>query len=237
MKGRRTITTGSLRSRAASILAEAASPPALRATTMSMRCVRQHRTIAGEIERAARHDHLRALQRQRRARRIDQPQQIGVLRMRGEEFEMLPADAEKYPARRRAQRLGRRREIIDLDPVVAGTAFPRRALQRQQRHLGDRAGGHRMRADLRSEWMGGIDDARDPLGAKIIHQAIDAAEAADTPGDRRRRRVLGASGIGQHRIDVRRLRNRRHQPVGVGGTAKDQDAQALGRRGCHDRKR
>ncbi len=42
--------------------------------------------------------------------------------MRGENIEMLPADAEKHPARRWAQRLSRRGEIIDFDPAIAGPA-------------------------------------------------------------------------------------------------------------------
>lgn len=194
----------------------------------------QHSAIAGAVERPARHDNLRVGQRQRRARRIDQPDQISVLRMRGESLEMQPANAEKHPTRRRAERFGRRCEIIDLDPVVAGRALPGRALERQQRHICLGAGGDRVRAHLRRERMGGIDDARNVFGAKIVDQASHAAEAAKAPGDQRRRWVFGAAGIGQHCIDAGITRHRLREPVGVGGAAEDQDAESSGQGGCHD---
>ena len=81
--------------------------------------------------------------------------------------------------------------------------------------------------------MGGVDDARDLFRNKVVFQAIDAAEAADTPGDRRRRRVFGAAGIGQYRIDAGIVRHRFREPVGVGGAAEDQDSQSSGQGGCH----
>ena len=107
----------------------------------------------------------------------------------------------------------------------------------QQRYGGHGAGGDRVRADLRREWMGGVDDARNVFGAKIVCKAIDAAEAADPPGNRRRRRVFGAAGIGQYRVDARIVRHRRREPVGIGSATEDQDAQWSGGRGCHDGER
>jgi hypothetical protein len=94
-----------------------------------------------------------------------------------------------------------------------------------------------MRAHLLRERMGGVNHARDLLGAKIVGQTINAAKAADTPGDRRRSWILGATGIGQYRIDARIFCHRCGQPVGVGGASEDQDAQPLGRGGCHDGER
>ncbi len=157
--------------------------------------------------------------------------------MRGEGLQILPADAEKHPAWRRAERFGRRRKIIDLDPAIAGRVLPGWALERQQRHAGRRAGGDRVRAHSRRERMGGVDDASNTFGAKIGQEAIDAAEAAKAPGNRRRRRVFSAAGIGQNRIDARIIRQRCSKPVGVGGAAEDQDAQGSGRGGCHDGER
>ena len=156
-----------------------------------------------------------------------------MLRMRGERFELQAADAEKRPARRRAERFGRRCEIVDLDPVVAGRALPRRTLERQQRHGRHGAGGDRVRAHLRRERMGGVDDAHNVFAAKIVHQAIDAAKAAKAPGNRRRRRVFGAAGIGQYCIDARIIGHRSRETVGVGGAAEDQDAPWSGRGGYH----
>jgi len=197
----------------------------------------QHGAVAGAVERSARHDQFGGGERQRRPRRIDQPYQIRMLRMRGEGLQMQPANAEKHPARRRTKRVGRSLEIIDLDPAITGRTRPWRALQRQQRHAGQGAGGDRMRADLRREWMGGVDDARDVFTAQIVHHSVDATEAADPPGNRRRRRIFGPAGIGKNRVDAWIIRHRRGEPVGVGGAAKDQDAQGSGRRGYHDGER
>jgi hypothetical protein len=199
--------------------------------------IRQHGAVIATFERPARHDHLGVRQRQRRAWRVYQPDQIGVLRMRGEGLQILPADAEKHPAWRRAERFGRRREIVDLDPAIAGRTPPGWALQRQQRHAGHGAGGDRVRTHLRSERMGGVDDARNLFGAKIGQEAIDAAKAAEAPGNRRGSRVFGAAGIGQYRVDIRIVRHHFRQTVGVGGAAKDQDAQLFGREECHDHER
>jgi hypothetical protein len=199
--------------------------------------IRQHGAVVGAFERPARHDHLGIGQRQRRARRVDEPNQVGMLRVRGESLELQAADAEKHPARRRAERFGRRLQIIDLDPAVAGRALPGRALERQQRHGGHGAGSDRVCTHLRRERMGGVDDARNVSGAKIVHQTINAAKAAKAPGNRRRRRVFGTAGIGQYRVDIWIVRHRLREPVGVGGAAEDQDAQWKGRGGCHDRER
>jgi hypothetical protein len=197
----------------------------------------QHCAVAGEIERSPRHDHFRVPQRQRRARRIDQPNQIMMLRMPGEHIQILPPDAEKRPAWRCTQRLGRCGDVVNVDPAIFGRALPGRTLKCQQRYIGHTAGRDRVCAHLRREWMGGIDDARDVLGAEIIDQAIDAAKSADTPGYRRRRRIFGAAGIGQQRIDASILCDLRHQPIGIGGAAEDQDPQWLDRGGCHGRQR
>lgn len=195
--------------------------------------VLQQRVVTGAVERSARHDHLGAGQWQRAARRIDQPDQILMLRMSGELVEGLSPDPEKYPARRRAERFGRRREIVDLDPVIAGLALPCRTLKRQQRHGGDGARRDRVGAHLRGERVSGVDDTRDLLRSKVMLQAIDATEAAYTPRDRRRPRIFGAAGVGQYRIDAGIVRHSFRQPVGLGGATENQDTQSLDREGRH----
>ena len=199
--------------------------------------IHQHRAVAGEIERPTRHDYVRLQQRQGHARRIHQPNQIMMLRMRREHLEMLPPNTEEHPAWRRTERLGRSQNIVDLDPVIAGRMLPGCPLKCEQRHVGHSTGRDRVRAHLRREGMGGIDNARDILSAEIVDQAIDAAKASDTPGDRRRCRVFGAAGIGQDRIDGRILCDLRRQPIGVGGAAEDQNPQWFGRGGRHGRQR
>ncbi len=194
----------------------------------------QHGPITCAVERPTRHDHFCIGERQRLARRIDQPNQVSVLRIRRESLQMLPADAEEHTALRATKGLRRGRDIIDFDPVVARQMLPRRTLQRQQRHGGDLAGGDRIRAHLRREGMGRIDDAVDALCTKVVHKAGNTAKAADTPGNSRWQRIPGAAGIGQHRIDLPVVGQSCRQPVRVGSAAEDQNAQPLRSRGCHD---
>ena len=182
--------------------------------------------IGRAVEWPARHDDLRLGQRQWIARRIDQPNQVNVLRVLRENLQVLSADAEEYPACLKSESLGRGHDIIDLDPPVARRALPGRTFQRQQRHPGGPASPDGTDTHLRSEWMGGIDDTVNIFRAKVVHEAGNAAKAADTPGNRRRQRIFRAAGIGQHRIDIRTIRQSRRQPVRVGGAAEDQNAQS-----------
>ena len=82
--------------------------------------------------------------------------------------------------------------------------------------------------------------AKSPSREKAAKQGLpvfDTAEAAKAPGNRRRRRVFGAAGIGQYCIDARIIGHRPRETVGVGGATEDQDAQWSGRGGCHDGER
>jgi hypothetical protein len=195
----------------------------------------QHGPITRAVERPSRHDHLCIGQRQWIARRINQPDQVSMLRICRESLQMLPADAEEYTTRRATESFRRCRDIIDLDPAVARRALPGWPFQRQQRHCGSLASLDGVRAHLRGERMGRIDDTVDILGTKVVHQAGHAAKAADAPDNRRRPRISGAAGIGQYRIDTRIIRQSRRQPVCIGRTTEDQNAQPSRWRGCHDR--
>lgn len=194
----------------------------------------KHGPIAGTLEWPARDNDLRIRQRQRIARRIDQPHQIDVLRGRGESSQMLPTDAQEYPARLASESFRGSHDIIDFDPAIARLAPPRRSFQREQRHADDLAGLDGIRAHLRCEWMGRIDDAIDILRTKIVNKASGATEAADAPANRRWQRILGTAGVGQHRVDIRVIRQGGREPVRIGGATQDQNTQSSGSRGCHD---
>lgn len=195
----------------------------------------KHGPITHALERPARHNHLCMGQRQRIPGGIDQPNQIDVLRGRRESSKMLPADAEEYTARLVPKSLRGSHDIIDFDPMVARRARPGRSFQRQQRHSGRLASGDRIRAHLCCEWVGRIDDAIDILGTKVVHEASNAAEAPDAPSNCRWQRISGATGIGQHRIDIRVTRQGGRKPVRISGATEDQNMQSLRWRGCHDR--
>jgi hypothetical protein len=191
--------------------------------------------ITRAVERTTRHDHFCVGQRQWIARRIDQTNQVGVLRIRRESLQMLPADPEEYTACLESKSLRRCRDIIDLDPSVARQALPGGTFQRQQGHSRDVTSCDRIRAHLRREWMGGIDDPIDTLRTKVVREASNAAKAADAPGNRRQQRIPGTARIGQYRIDTRIIDEGSRQPVRVGGAAEEQNAQSSRWRGRHDR--
>ena len=163
--------------------------------------------------------------------------QISVLRMGGEGFEMQPADTEKHAARRRAEGLrgGRRASSTSIQRSPVARRHGGRS-SASSGTLGFGAGGDGVSAHLRRERVGGVDDAIDPFGAQIAGKTLDAAKAADAPRNGRRRRVFGTAGVGQHRIDARFVRHRMREPVGVGGAAEDKEPEAFGGEGCHDRK-
>lgn len=198
--------------------------------------VGQHLAVAGKIERTARNDHF-CLDRQRRTRLIDQPDQTEMLLVARERRELGAADTEEHAARRSAQCLRGRNKVIDLDPVIPADALPGRALKRKQRNRESPASRNRMRAHLRSKRMRGIDHARDLFAAEIVDQPVDAAKAADARGNRRLLRVFGTPGIRQNGIEARIADNRRRKLISVGGAAEDQNPQWSGWRGCHARER
>lgn len=195
----------------------------------------KHGSITGTVEWPARDDYLCIGQRQWIERRINQPNQINVLRIRNESLQMLAADTKEDTALRVTERLRGCRDIVNLDPAIAWRELPGRSFERQQRHTGSFASRKRVLTHLRGERMGRINEAVDVLGTKVVHQASDAAKAADAPGNRRLQRISGAASIGQHRIDTRIVRQSRRQPVRVGGATEDQNAQPSRWRECHDR--
>ena len=143
--------------------------------------VAQDRPIAGKIERPAFHDHFGLPAAGARA--ADRPAGPDKSAADGcERRELGAADAEEYPSRGRAQRLRRRGEIIDLDPAIADRSCQGARSSANNGTPACRASRDRMRAHFRGKGMGGIDHARDPLGAQIVDQAIDAAKATDAPG-------------------------------------------------------
>ena len=72
--------------------------------------------------------------------------------------------------------------------------------------------------------MGRVDHGCDPL---VLQEACEpgfAAEAADPGRDRGRPRVLGASGEGQERVEMRTGRKTLRERRGFGRAAENEDA-------------
>lgn len=130
-------------------------------------------------EWAAIDDHVGAWQRQGIARRVDEPQQVRVLRLSEEGGEMHPADGQ-HDAGGRAIECGHGAVYVrDVQPAIARRGRPGRAGQSQERHPSLSAGSRGMAAHLCREGMGRVDDMGDALIAEIRHEPFDPAETAN----------------------------------------------------------
>lgn len=162
--------------------------------------------IADFGERTAFNNGLRIRKRQRVRRRIDQAQQVEMFGPHRERLQVLSADGEKDTRRRYGQSLDGTRHIRDQDPAVFRTWRPGRTLVGTKRDTFSRAGHDGMCAHLRGKRMRRIQHMSDPLGAKIVSQTFDAAEAADAHrqrlfGQRMRSAGVREDGIGTARSE------------------------------------
>ena len=158
--------------------------------------------VVFKCERAARDDELGLGQRQRTVGCIDESQRIGMLRFGRKGREMLPADREKDARAFFRQSSDRCIDIGDFNPMVAGCASPRRALQRNQRNVRRGAGFDRVPAHLGGKRMRRIDHVRDALLANEIRKSRRAAKAADPRRQLMTERDLRAPRIGIDRVDL-----------------------------------
>ena len=166
-------------------------------------CREQHQ-IARHFEGPATKDDGAIRQRQWRFRPVDEAQQIKMLRLGGKGLEALTADGEKHADRLWRQRCDGGIDIRHIAPIVAGGCDPGRSREGDERRLGLRAGGHRVAADTRRERMCRVDDVRDALTGEILDEAVDAAKAACSHGERLRDRRRGAARIGISGVDAGR---------------------------------
>lgn len=129
-------------------------------------------------EGAAQNDRMGVGQRQQSGR-IDKAQKVMMLGLYGEIFKVLPPDGKEDAGGFFGQSGDRSRHVGHFLPAVLGAGHPWLTLQREQRHVGDRGGLHRVIAHLRGKWVGGVDQVGDGLGAQIGHQSCHTAKAAD----------------------------------------------------------
>lgn len=127
---------------------------------------------------------------------VDQAQQIEMLRVGRKFLQMHTSDGQHNLAPRTIQGLHRGSNIRQMGPSVIGLRPPRRAGQRNQRHIRSLAGLNRVAAHLRGKGVCRIDDMRDIIIAQIRNKAFNAAKPANplvdwmrfgpghTPGER-----------------------------------------------------
>lgn len=180
------------------------------------------RQIAAHIEGTARNDHRVLGQWRRLGWRIDQSQDVVMLRLRREFAGMQPADSQQDAFRRPGQGRDGAIDIGHRLPAIAGACLPGGSRQRQQGNTGLLRGGLRMPAHLRGERMRCIDEMGDRVLAQIANEPRDAAEAADPYRDRLRLGLTHAPGIGQNGC-LPAFGEAAGQSAGFGRSAQDKD--------------
>lgn len=182
----------------------------------------QHVQFAVERERSARYDDVRG-KGQRRVGRIDETQRVGMLWLRRERRDVLAADGEEHARGRFRKRSDCGVDIFDFNPDVAGRSSPGRALDRDQRCAGLRAGFDRVTAHLGRKGMRRIDHMRNAFAPDVFGKPAYAAEATDA----RRQRLIGrnprTAAIGIDSINAR-ARDFGGEQARVGNSAQDKGA-------------
>lgn len=161
-------------------------------------------------------------QRQRRGGRINQPQQIEMLRLAREIRQMLATNGKENPPGRTTQRASRRRKIGDAGPDVIWSRLPFGPFQRDQGGAGLCRSLHRISTHFSGKRVGRIDQMADLFAGQMVDQPGYATKPADSDRNRLRGRVGHATGIGQGGGQTG-IADRHSQQARLGRAAKDQD--------------
>lgn len=178
--------------------------------------------IALDRERPAGHDHGPVRQGQPTNRRVDQAQEVVMLRLGREFGQVHPAKGEEDPAlfpRKRLNSLWNTRHHL---PDIARTGLPGGTGQRHERYARLPRRGDGVPAHLSGERMCGINKMRDVVQAKVLRKASRSAEAAGPDRNRLRTRAFDPAGIAQDRT-LAPFGERMGQGRRFRGAAKDQD--------------
>ena len=180
------------------------------------------RPVPRQYEGTAIHHQPMTGQCGRRVGRVDEAQQIMMLRSRGECVDMHAPDSQHDAPRRSVERRDSARNIGNAKPAIARFLIPFGPGQRDQRHTDIFCGGHRIRAHPGSKGMGCIDQMGDVRLLQIARQSRHAAESADPRRHGLVRRSGGAPGITERRSDSA-LRTGPGERACLGRSAKDQE--------------
>lgn len=181
-----------------------------------------HLQLTLKSEWPARHDDV-GIEWQCALGRVDESQGVGMLRLRAERRDVLPADGKKdaRPIFRQGGDGGR--DIRNLDPVIVSRLGPRHTLDRDQRRSACRARGSRVAAHFGRKRMGCINDMRNGFAANIVGKSVRAAESTDAGGQWLVGGVAGASAIGVDRFEAR-PRNCCSEQIGLSRSAQNEGA-------------
>jgi precorrin-3B C17-methyltransferase len=185
--------------------------------------VRRHQPpVAVDIERPAIDHQMMPRQPGRLLWRIDEPQQILVLRLHRERIDMHSPQREHHAPRGASQRRDRTLDIAHAGPAITRAGHPGGARQGDVRHPRTRRSHDRIRAHSRRERMRRIDQMRHAVRPQMRDETLDTAKAAHPDRDRLHLGVRHAPGVAQHGR-IASPGQHRSQRAGLGRAAQHQD--------------
>ncbi len=134
--------------------------------------------IVLRCERPACPDYDDARQAERCCRRVDQPDDVGMLRRGLKLSKSEAANGAEDRARFLAERRNRRSHIRNDGPVVFRLTFPGGPFDGEERRTGDRSRGDGVSAHLGREWVGCVDEDIDLPVPQIADKPLNPAKAA-----------------------------------------------------------
>mmetsp|Transcript_29006 Transcript_29006/g.55661 ORF Transcript_29006/g.55661 Transcript_29006/m.55661 type:complete len:246 (+) Transcript_29006:2163-2900(+) len=140
--------------------------------------LRHQRAVIRGGERPARHQHMVIGKGRRDLGRVNEAQQIEMLRIGREVLQMHPPYGQHHAGRWSVQCAHGTGNIGHVGPIIARLSAPRCADQRDQGYARLRTGLHRIAAHLGGKRVGRIDHMSDLFCAHIRHQPLHTAKAA-----------------------------------------------------------
>lgn len=182
----------------------------------------KQRRVARKVKRSARNHNRVVGQGRRYIGRIDQSQNVMVLRLGGEVVHMQPSKRQHHTLRRTTQRGDCAFHIGDNLPGITRHRLPGRTGQSQQMHAGFVAGLRSIPTHLRGKRMCGIDDMADVVIPDVPRQTVWSTKAALSGRDRLRFRIGHAARVAEGRLQTF-SRNEPRQGAGFGCTAQNEE--------------
>lgn len=182
----------------------------------------KQRRVPSDVKRAARHHNRVAGQGRRRIGRVNQSQDVVVLRLCRELVQMQPSKRQHHALRRAVQRGDGACHVGNNSPVVTRHGLPGRARQCHQMRPGFVAGLRSVPAHLRGKRVRGINNMADVMVANVLRQTFSASKTTFTARDRLRFRIGDASRVAEGRSQTTRG-DKLRQGAGLGCAAQNKE--------------
>lgn len=156
--------------------------------------------VAIGIEGAAIDQQMMVWQRGRHRRRIDEAQQIEMLRLGGESVRVQSAERQHDAPGGAIQRGNRAGDVGHMGPVIARFRVPGRAGQGDEGDAGLACRHDGIAAHHGGEGMSGVDQMGDAFAAQIGGQTFRSAKAADAHWHRLWAGIVDPAGIAERRL-------------------------------------